>query len=61
MKWQLISVYIIGAICGLYIIYRIFRSIRKVKKGENMCDNCNADCALKNAQSRKNTTTQKRK
>jgi hypothetical protein len=47
MGWQeiLVLVAVSGAVA--YILWRIIRFFRRVSKNENLCDSCDADCALR--------------
>ena len=53
MGWQefLVIVAVIGAVA--YIVWRIIRFFIRVSKNENICDSCDADCALRDLKKKK--------
>ncbi|MDL2313022.1 hypothetical protein LJC68_09125 [Bacteroidales bacterium OttesenSCG-928-B11] len=53
MSWQYYIVYAIFGLAIIALVWRIITRFRKLRKGENNCDSCSEECALREVKKEK--------
>jgi hypothetical protein len=49
MSMQSVAVYLIGAACAAWLVWRIYHNVNKIRRGQNVCNGCGGACGGKSA------------